>query len=95
MGIEGDCNLLWSDGGFFYFFLFFGSEIDIVIKDNDDCDLLVKIKECGVLKLGFLDNELGFVVKMSNGEYEGFDVDLGKVIAVVIFGDFEKLEVKI
>lgn len=32
---------------------------------------------------------------MSNGEYEGFDVDLGKVIAVVIFGDFEKLEVKI
>ncbi|MBS9769703.1 MAG: transporter substrate-binding domain-containing protein [Trichodesmium erythraeum GBRTRLIN201] len=93
-GIEGDRNSLWSDGGFLYSPPFSGSEIDIVIKDNDDRDLLAKIKERGVLKLGLPDNEPGFAVKMSNGEYEGFDVDLGKAIAAAIFGDPEKLEVK-
>ncbi|MGD1704754.1 transporter substrate-binding domain-containing protein [Dapis sp. BLCC M229] len=86
-------NLLWSDGGLLYSPPFSGDEIDISLNNNDNRNLLKRIKNRGVLKLGLPGNNPGFAVQTENGEYEGFDVDLGKAIAAALFEDPSKLEI--
>ena len=92
--LERDRNLLYSDGGLLYSPPFSGSfdEDNATIIDNDDRDLLQEIKDRGILKLGINGQNPGFSFPDENGSYIGFDVDLGKAIAVAVFNDSNKIE---
>ncbi|NET17574.1 MAG: transporter substrate-binding domain-containing protein, partial [Okeania sp. SIO1H6] len=92
---ERNQNLLWSDGGLLYSPPFSGSEIDTSLNNNDNRNLLKRIKDRGYLKLGLPGNNPGFAVETENGEFAGFDVDLGKAIAAALFEDPSKLEVTV
>ncbi|MDY7004439.1 MAG: DUF4347 domain-containing protein [Cyanobacteriota bacterium] len=92
---ERNQNLLWSDGGLLYSPPFSGSDIDISLNNNDNRNLLKRIKDRGVLKLGLPGNNPGFAVETENGEFAGFDVDLGKAIAAALFEDPSQLEVTV
>ncbi|MGB3401418.1 MAG: transporter substrate-binding domain-containing protein, partial [Microcoleaceae cyanobacterium] len=94
--LDRNQNLLWTDGGLLYSPPFSGSEIDGETIDNDNRNLLAEVLERGAVKLGLAGpaNNPGFAVQQDDGEYVGFDVDLGRAIAAAIFGDASKLEIQ-
>ncbi|MEG4321124.1 MULTISPECIES: transporter substrate-binding domain-containing protein [unclassified Microcoleus] len=94
-GVERDRNLLWNEGGLLYSPPFSGTKIDATLIDNDDRNLLADVLQRGTLKLGLPGNNPGFTVKDANGEFVGFDVDLGRAIAAALFGDPTKLEIQV
>jgi len=94
-GVERDRNLLWNEGGLLYSPPFSGTKVDATLIDNDDRNLLAEVVQRGTLKLGLPGNNPGFAVKQANGEYAGFDVDLGRAIAAALFGDPSKLETQV
>ncbi|MEG4280037.1 transporter substrate-binding domain-containing protein [Microcoleus sp. MON1_C1] len=94
-GVERDRNLLWNEGGLLYSPPFSGTKVDATLIDNDDRNLLAEVVQRGTLKLGLPGNNPGFAVKQANGEYVGFDVDLGRAIAAALFGDRTKLEIEV
>jgi ABC-type amino acid transport substrate-binding protein len=94
-GVDRDRNLLWNEGGLLYSPPFSGTKVDANLVDNDDRNLLAEVLQRGTLKLGLPGNNPGFAVKQANGEYVGFDVDLGRAIAAALFGDPSKLETQV
>jgi|GEM_PF-474661 Ca2+-binding RTX toxin-like protein len=90
-----DRNLLSTGGGLLYSPPFSGSPIESELVNNDTRNLLAEVLERGTVKLGLPGNNPGFAVQQADGEYAGFDVDLGRAIAAAIFGDTSKLEIEI
>ncbi|MCX5981256.1 MAG: transporter substrate-binding domain-containing protein [Nostocales cyanobacterium LacPavin_0920_SED1_MAG_38_18] len=92
--LERDLNLLWTDDGLMYSPPFSGVTQDIQLINNDQHNLLAKIQQRGVLKFGIPESSTfpGFVEKNNDGTYQGFDIDLGRAIAVAVFGDASKIE---
>jgi ABC-type amino acid transport substrate-binding protein/Ca2+-binding RTX toxin-like protein len=92
--LERDLNLLWTDDGLMYSPPFSGVTQDIQLINNDQRNLLAEIQQRGVLKFGIPEGSTfpGFAEKNNDGTYQGFDIDLGRAIAVAVFGDASKIE---
>ncbi|MEM6400848.1 MAG: transporter substrate-binding domain-containing protein, partial [Cyanobacteria bacterium P01_D01_bin.116] len=88
-------NFTWIDGGLLYSPPFSGKSIESNLIENDNRNLLKDVLERGYLKIGLPNNNPGFAIQKENGEFDGFDVDLGKAIAAALFGDASKLEIKL
>ncbi|MBD2039834.1 DUF4347 domain-containing protein [Microcoleus sp. FACHB-672] len=91
-GEDRDRNLLSTDGGLLYSPPFSGKPIEGTLVNNDNRNLLAEVLQRGVLKLGVPGNNPGFAVQQANGEFVGFDVDLGRAIAAGLFGDATKID---
>lgn len=94
-GVERDRNYLWSEGGLLYSPPFSGEPRDITLVDNDQRNLLAEVLKRGSLKFGLSENNPGFAMEQGNGEFVGFDVDLGHAIAAALFGDPNQIEIQI
>ncbi len=93
-GLERDRSHLWDNDGLLYSPPFAGTVPDkFTLTNNDNRNLLQEIKERGKVKLGVTGNSPGFAVQQANGEWQGFDIELGKAVAVAVFGDPNQLEV--
>ncbi|MEH2409315.1 transporter substrate-binding domain-containing protein [Nostoc sp.] len=91
--LERDRNYLWTDDGLLYSPPFAGTLPDsLTLNNNDNRNLLQEIKERGKVKLGVTGDSPGFA-KQLNGEWQGFDIELGKAVAAAVFGDSSKLEI--
>ncbi len=93
-GLERGRNSLWQNNGLLYSPPFAGTlPNNFTLTNNDNRNLLQKVKERGVVQLGVTGNSPAFAVQQANGEWIGFDIELGKAIAAAIFGDASKLKV--
>lgn len=93
--LDRDRNLLWNEGGLLYSPPFSGQSIDSNLVDNNDRNVLEEVVDRGFLKLGLPRSNPGFAVQQPNGEFVGFDVDLGRAIAAALFGDPNQLEIDV
>lgn len=95
-GLERDRSHLWKNDGLLYSPPFAGTLPDnFTLNNNDNRNLLQEVKERGKVKLGVTGNSPGFAVKQPNGEWQGFDIELGKAVAAAVFGDSNQLEVAV
>lgn len=91
-GLERNRNHLWTNEGLLYSPPFSGTMAsNTELINNDESGLLAEILERGVVKVGITGNNLGFAQEIE-GEWEGFDVDLGRALAASLFGDPNKVE---
>ncbi|MBY5283043.1 transporter substrate-binding domain-containing protein, partial [Aphanizomenon flos-aquae CCAP 1446/1C] len=92
-GLQRGRNLLARDGGLLYSPPFSGTVIDnLELIDNGNRDVLQEVLERGFVKVGINGNAPGFSQAEDNGEFKGFDVDLGRAIAAALFGNPDAVE---
>lgn len=92
--LDRDRNYLWGDDGLLYSPPFAGTVPDnITLIDNNSRNLLQEIKDRGVVKLGVINQIPGLGIQQPDGEWKGFDIELGKAVAAAVFGSPDKLEV--
>jgi ABC-type amino acid transport substrate-binding protein len=95
-GLGRDRNYLWTDDGLLYSPPFAGTLPDkFTLTNNDNRNLLQEVKGRGKVKLGVTGNSPGFAVQQPTGEWQGFDIELGKAIATAVFGNPSQLEVSV
>ncbi|MDY6803613.1 MAG: transporter substrate-binding domain-containing protein [Cyanobacteriota bacterium] len=91
-GLKRNRNQTWQNGGSLYSPPFSGtipSETELI--DNDERGLLEEIRDRGVVRVGVTGNNPGFAEEI-DGEWQGFDADLGRALAAALFGDPTKVE---
>jgi len=91
-GLKRNRNQTWQNGGLLYSPPFSGtlpSETELI--DNDERGLLQEIRDRGVVRVGVTGNNPGFAQEI-DGEWQGFDADLGRALAAALFGDPTKVE---
>ncbi|MEB3342272.1 DUF4347 domain-containing protein [Okeania sp.] len=89
-GLERKRNHLWTNEGLHYSLPFSGTTISSELINNDERGLLQEILERGVVNVGLPGNSPGFG-EQREGEWQGFDVDLGRALAAALFGDPDRV----
>mmetsp|Transcript_20959 Transcript_20959/g.54736 ORF Transcript_20959/g.54736 Transcript_20959/m.54736 type:complete len:419 (+) Transcript_20959:93-1349(+) len=92
----GGRRLLYGDYGSFrsggYYDYDYEDQVTAAARTQEPSTTLEAVKTRGYVMLGNRGATPGFGVE-ENGQWEGFDVDFGRVLAAAIFGDATKLEV--
>ncbi len=68
-------------------------EETVTVDPIQDGGTLQAVLDRGHVLCGSRDDVPGFALLNENGEYEGFDIDMCRVVAAAIFGDASKVEI--
>ncbi len=68
-------------------------EETVTIVPQQDGGTLQAVMDRGHVLCGSRDDVVGFAKLNDNGEYEGFDIDMCRVVAAAVFGDADAVEI--